>query len=141
METRLLQLRKKYIDKNAEGQKHGDINVVLRDVADSTEKRDTEIARAQQRFSDEISHHKTQVSEARKLREEADRKIEEGKQHIKEMQKHDDDMAAAQDAAQEAVNTQFPLLEAEAQNTVESANQIFLNEKTRVDAILASDTS
>merc|ERR1711898_75864 len=110
-------------------------------VADSTEKRDTEIERAQQRIDDETSHHKTQVSDARKKREEADTEIEQGKQHIMMMQTHDNDMAAAQDAAQESVNTQFPLLEAEAQNTVESANQIFLNEKTRVDAILASDTS
>merc|ERR1712139_673914 len=48
--------------------------------------------------------------------------------------------AAAQDAAQDDVNTQFPILESQAQATIQQANQHFLNEKTRIDAIKASDT-
>jgi len=162
MRTKLRQLSKKYIDREAEAEKAGDIQALnslldqidakinadeakanetyTKDMKDSLDKRDAELTRAQKRYDDEIAHHAAVVASATARRQEADRQLAAEKATLDEKTDIDNNKAAAQDAAQDDVNTQFPILESQAQATIQQANQHFLNEKTRIDAIKASDT-
>ena len=162
MHRTLSQLRKKYIDREGEAQKAGDVNTLNsllnqieakikeeekeakatfeKDMADSKEKRDTELNRAQKRFDDEKKHHEDLVAEATSRRKAADAKLAAEDKVLTAKRDADDAAAAAQDAAQDAVNTRFPIIEAQAEESVQAANQRFLNQKTRIDAIKASDT-
>merc|ERR1711981_842068 len=101
---------------------------------------DAELTRAQKRYDDEIAHHASVVASATARRQEADKQLAAEKATLDEKTDIDDNKAVAQDAAQDDVNTQFPILESQAQATIQQANQHFLNEKTRIDAIKASDT-
>merc|ERR1712022_39045 len=97
-----------------------------------------ELSRAQKRFDDEKKHHEDLVAEATSRRKAADAKLAAEDKVLTAKRDADDAAAAAQDAAQDAVNTRFPIIEAQA--AVQAANQRFLNQKTRMDAIKASDT-
>merc|ERR1712072_267631 len=157
MRTKLRQLSKKYIDREAEAEKAGDIralNSLLKqifrkiradrkkarktfgkDMRDSHYKKKTEFTRAQKRYDDEIAHHASVVASATARRQEADKQLAAEKATLDEKTDIDDNKAAAQDD----VNTQFPILESQAQATIQQVNQHFLNERTRIDAIKASD--
>merc|ERR1712167_371725 len=128
MRTKLRQLSKKYIDREAEAEE-----TYTKDMKDSLDKRDAELTRAQKRYDDEIAHHAAVVASATARRQEADRQLAAEKATLDEKTDIDNNKAAAQDAAQDDVNTQFPILESQAQATIQQANQHFLNEKTRID--------
>merc|ERR1711916_371219 len=158
MHKTLSQLTEKYIDREGEAEKAGDISSLngllnqieaklneeeatakatyAKDVADSTEKYNTETARAQKRFDDEKKHHEDLVKEATSRREAADEKLA-AEANVLNAKRDADNKAAA---AQDAMNTRFPIIEEEAEESVQAANQQFLNQKTRIDAIKASDT-
>merc|ERR1712167_188099 len=127
MRTKLRQLSKKYIDREAEAEKAGDIQALnslldqidakinadeakanetyTKDMKDSLDKRDAELTRAQKRYDDEIAHHAAVVASATARRQEADRQLAAEKATLDEKTDIDNNKAAGQDAAQDEIST------------------------------------
>merc|ERR1711881_833747 len=133
-------LKKKYIDRDTEAEKSNDI-VVLNKLRDEIENKiDGEEDKAQKTFDKDMSDSKALVATAQEGYNVAKKEEDTQKLILDDKKSKDDAAEAAQDAAQASVNLNFPLLEQESRNSIQAANQEFLNRKTEADAIKASDT-